>query len=71
MEGFGVGCVRGWTTLLSSSHRLNIDILEWLFSKKACFTVCKELVEQEVIYWLFPLDGLTSLQCLDLLHFIL
>lgn len=29
----------GWTTLLSSSHRLNIDILEWPLSKEACFTV--------------------------------
>ena len=38
--GWGVlGRPEGWTTLLSSSHRLNIDILEWLFSKKACFTV--------------------------------
>lgn len=37
--GWGVlGGSEGWTTLLSSS-RLNIDILEWLFSKKACFTV--------------------------------
>lgn len=42
VEGFGGGVLggsEGWTTLLSSSHRLNIDILEWLFSKKACFTV--------------------------------
>lgn len=26
-------------------------------------------MEQEVIYWLFPLDGLISLKCLDLLQF--
>lgn len=42
VEGFGVGCVRwvrGMDYPAFSSHRLNIDILEWHFSKKACCTL--------------------------------
>lgn len=38
----GWGCIgrdRGGRTVLPSSSHLNIDILEWLFSKRACFTV--------------------------------
>lgn len=38
----GWGCTgreRGRRTALPSSSHLNIDILEWLFSKRACFTV--------------------------------
>lgn len=75
VEGFGVGCVRRVRGLdYCASLQAPIDLIQTYWN--GCFPrrlvlLCKELVEQEVIYWLFPLDGLTSLKCLDLLHFIL
>jgi len=73
VEGFGwavLGGSEGCNTLLSSPHRLNIDILEWRLSKKACCTA-EGISANRSHHWLFPLDVLPSLECLNLEHFIL